>query len=146
MYVCKLAEMAGCVSSSWFQNFYCQMKAHGRWFSHSTNCIKSVMVESQVFVEAWFKTVPVIAMLLLLAIFLTQLGTPAGDKEKVTANMRLDLEKNCTWTRKPGKGSMPEHPTFESDHVPGCFQYCFGEAGLKWHGGYVGSLRAHSFL
>ena len=104
-----------------------------RWFSHSTNCTKSVMVESagQVLVQACFKTVlPVIAMLLLLAIFLNQLAAPAAeDNRTYKATMNLDLN-DCTWTRKPGKESMPEHPTYESHHIPGCFQHCY-EAWLK---------------
>ena len=58
------------------------------------------------------------------------LPTPQGAKSKTNLNkamakMNLDLAKDCTWTRKPGKERMPERPTFEMDHVPGCFQHCY---------------------
>ena len=75
--------------------------------------------------------------------FLNQLGAQAArDNSKITAKMNLedhnkaaakmglDLKKDCTWTRKPGKESMPAYPTFGSDHVPGCFKHCY-EAQLE---------------
>ena len=69
-------------------------------------------------------------MLLLLAIFLSQLGAPSAAGKNFYARMNLDLKKDCTWTRKRGKESMPVYPTFESDHLPGCFKHCY-EARLK---------------
>ena len=68
--------------------------------------------------------------------------TPKEDKSeheynKAAAKMNLDYKKDCTWTKKPGKESMPAYPTFASDHVPGCFLHCF-EARLKRHEQHVG--------
>ena len=51
--------------------------------------------------------------------------------------MNLDLKKDCTWTRKPGKESMQAYPTFETGHVPACFVQCF-EARLKSYEQHVG--------
>ena len=50
---------------------------------------------------------------------------PSPRHVKITAKLGLDLKKDCTWTRKPGKESMPAYPTFESDHVPGCFKHSY---------------------
>ena len=63
-------------------------------------------------------------MWFLWAIFLNQLGAQAADGD-IKAKLHLDLKKDCTWTRQLGKEGMPPYPTFESDHVPGCFLHCY---------------------
>ena len=72
-------------------------------------------------------------MLFLVVIFLNQLGAAAEDSRIYLANMSLDLQKDCIWTKRATKERVDPASIYEMlqhDQVPGCFRHCY-EARLK---------------